>query len=119
MYLCHMKKWRYISLTESDYYLVELGYQEGEKHHYRERCHAILLSHQHYKIMDIARMFNKKEDTIRTWFNQWELHGLKGLEIQPGRGLKPKLVTENVELVDFVKKSQRTAAKIIKYFNGC
>ena len=104
-----MKRWRYISLTESDYSLVELGYQVGKKHHYRERCHAILLSHQQYKIQDIASMFDKKEDTIRTWFNQWESHGLKGLEIQSGRGLKPKLSIANLELVDLVKKKSKNS----------
>ena len=104
-----MKKWRYISLTESDYSLVKQGYQEGTKHHYRERCHAILLSHQQYKVKDIASMFNKKEDTIRHWFNQWEFHGLKGLEIQSGRGLKPKLNIENIALVDFVKKKSKNS----------
>lgn len=104
-----MKKWRYISLTTSDYCSVELGYQEGKKHHYRERCHAILLSHHQYKIKDIASLFNKKEDTIRTWFNQWEFHGLKGLGIQSGRGLKAKLSVKNIELVDFVKKKSKNS----------
>lgn len=99
-----MKKWRYITLSDSDYELVKSGYHQGRKHHYRERCHALLLSHQQYKIKDIAALFDKKKDTIRHWFNQWEMHGLKGLEIQAGRGVKGKLKESDTELVDFVKK---------------
>ena len=102
-----MKKRRYINLTDEDHSIVALGYKEGAKHHYRERCHAILLSHQKYTIGELALMFKKQDDTIRCWFNQWEAHGLKGLEIQEGRGLKPKLSLENLELVELVKKKSK------------
>lgn len=104
-----MKKRRYITLTDTDYVLVESAYKEGAKHHYRERCHAILLSAEKYTIGELALMFKKQEDTIRGWFNQWEAHGLKGLEIQEGRGLKPKLSVKNAELVELVKKKSKNS----------
>ena len=104
-----MKKRRYINLTDDEYSLVELAYQKGAKHHYRERNQAILLSHQKYTIGELAVMFKKQEDTIRGWFNQWEAHGLKGLEIQKGRGLKPKLSIENIALVELVKKKSKNS----------
>jgi transposase len=104
-----MKKRRYITLTDTDFSLVETAYKDGGKHHYRERCHAILLSHERYTIKDISLVFKKQEDTIRGWFNQWEAHGLKGLEIPKGRGLKPKLSLDNLELVELVKKKSKNS----------
>ena len=108
-----MKEKRYITLIEADYIAVECAYKEGKKHHYRERCQVILLSHQQYSIGELALMFNKQEDTIRGWFNRWEAAGLTGLDIQKGRDLKPKLSVTNVELVDLVKKSQRATLKVM------
>jgi transposase len=102
-----MKKRRYISLTDSDYILVESAYKSSTLHHYREKCHAIMLSHAKYTIGELAQMFKKQEDTIRGWFNRWEADGLKGFAIQEGRGVKPKLSLNNPELVELVKKKSK------------
>ena len=102
-----MKEKRYITLNESGYIAVECAYREGKTHHYRERCQAILLSHQKYSIGELALMFKKQEDTIRGWFNRWEADGLSGLEIRKGRGLKPKLSITDIELVELVKKKSK------------
>lgn len=104
-----MKQRRYISLSATEYAVVHTGYTEGKKHHFRERCQAILLSHEKYTIGELALMFKKQNDTIRTWFNQWEAHGIKGLEIQEGRGLKPKLSVTDPELVALVKKKSKNS----------
>lgn len=102
-----MKESRYLSLTASEYAAVENAYKTGIKHHFHERCHAILLSHARYSIGDISTMLNKQYETIRGWFNRWQTGGLKGLEIQSGRGIKPKLSLSNPELVELVKKKSK------------
>ena len=49
-------------------------------------------------------MLGKQDETIRHWYNQWDKCGLKGLEIQAGRGVKAILQLNDGGLVAFVKK---------------
>jgi transposase len=99
-----MKPYRYITLCESDLLSLELGHQRGSKHHFRERCHAVLLSHRNYTIPQIAVLLGKRRETIHQWFNRWSVFGLEGLRIKAGRGLKANLSHDNAELVAEIKK---------------
>ena len=99
-----MKAYRYINLSSEDLSILSDCYRNSKKHHLRERCHALLLSHRKYKIKEIAKMLGKQDETIRHWYNQWDKLGLKGLEIQAGRGVKALLQLNDGGLVDFVKK---------------
>lgn len=100
-----MKPYRYITpLSEEDKIAVSNGIKLGKTHHFRERCRAIELSNRGEKISQIASLLNKRSETIRDWFNDWEASGLLGLEIKPGRGLKPILNRKSEELVAEIKK---------------
>jgi transposase len=100
-----MKPYRYIkSLSESDKIAVLEGIKFGKTHHFRERCRAIELSNRGEKVPQIAYLLNKRCETIYDWFNNWETSGLSGLEIQPGRGLKPILNRNSEELIAEIKK---------------
>jgi transposase len=100
-----MSNYRYIKLTEEEQKMLSSAYKIHTKHHYREKCQSLLLSCQGYSIPEIAIMFNKHCDTIRSWFNLWEQEGISGFAIKSGRGVKPKLDRNNSELLDFIKKS--------------
>lgn len=95
---------RYITLNKSEQESVSLGYTQGDKHHFRERCHGILLSHQGKTIREIASLFNKRKETVHQWFNRWELLGIEGLKIKAGRGLKSVLSTQTTDIVTSIKK---------------
>ena len=99
-----MKPYRFIALSESDSLSDENGIKTGGSHHFRERCRAISLSHKGQKVPQIAFLLEKRCETIRGWFDKWELLGLAGLDIQPGRGLKPTLNITDEELKAEVKK---------------
>ena len=99
-----MKPYRYIILTESDNLAIVNGIKDGKKHHFRERCRAIDLSNKGQTVPQIAFLLEKRCETIRQWFDNWELNGLLGLGIQPGRGLKPTLNTKDEELKAEIKK---------------
>ena len=83
---------RYIApLTSTEKITLEEGYANGKKHHFRQRCFALLLSNQGYKIPQIATLIEVRQEAVRKWFNRWENMGIVGLMILPGRGVKAKL----------------------------
>jgi len=99
---------RFIKLQKTEQVTLENGYQNHPKHHFRQRCHALLLSHRGKSCPEIANLFNIRTRTVYTWMDRWESQGLVGLMIQSGRGLKPILSISDLDLVDKVKKSPST-----------
>ena len=100
---------RYIPpLTDEERAALEEGWRNGEKHHYRNRCHSILLSAEGYTVPEIAKFMKTRTRTIYTWFDNWEESGLSGLDIQPGRGVKAKLEHLNADQVSQVKEMIRS-----------
>jgi transposase len=99
-----MKLYRYITLTDSGKLSISDGIKNGKTHHFRERCRAIDLSDKGQTVPQIAFFLEKRCETIRHWFDKWEKDGLSGLNIQPGRGLKPTLNAQDVDLIAVVKK---------------
>ena len=84
---------RYINLTNEEKAALENVWRNSPKHHFRRRCHSILLSAEDYKVPEIAKLMNVRTRTIYSWFNNWANSGIDGLTIQPGRGIKAKLDT--------------------------
>ena len=95
---------RYIKLTETERITLENGYQNHPKHHFRQRCHTLLLSDAGRSCPEIADLFNIRTRTIYTWMDRWESIGLVGLMIQSGRGVKPLLNIVDTDLIEKVKK---------------
>ena len=83
-----MNIFRYIILTPEQVVALDAGYKTGSKHHYRQRCHALLLSHARPTIGEISRLLNRHQETIRAWMNAFGKLGLGGLGIAFGRGRK-------------------------------
>lgn len=82
---------RILNLSSSEQATLEAGYKNSRKHHFRNRCHSILLSYEGYTVSEIAKLYKVRSRTIYTWFNRWESMGLVGLMILQGRGVKAKL----------------------------
>lgn len=78
-------------LTEEEFQDLEKGYKTGSKHHYRQRCKGILLSHEGCSVAQISKRLKKKKDTIYDWLNKYELYGIAGLQNKLGQGVKAKL----------------------------
>lgn len=92
---------RYIDLTISEEITtLEECFKHHAKAHVRMRSHALLLSHSGKNVPYIADLYKVKTRTIYSWFNRWDCHGIAGLFILPGRGLKS--VFANVSPIDIV-----------------
>jgi transposase len=80
---------RYINLSISEEKLtLEECFKHHRKAHVRMRSHALLLSHEGKRVSYIADLYKVETRTIYSWFNRWQTHGIAGLFILPGRGLK-------------------------------
>lgn len=86
------RKKKYITeLTDKQKSLLEKGYKTGKSHLTRRKCQAILLSHSGKSVDELAVLFGVKSQSVYSWYKAWESEGIKGLELKPGRGRKPKL----------------------------
>jgi transposase len=77
---------------------LEECFKHHRKSHVRMRSHALLLSSEGKSVPYIADLYKVGTRTIYSWFNRWESHGIVGLFILPGRGVKS--VFANVSPVD-------------------
>jgi transposase len=100
-YLCGM---RFIKLPPSVQQELEKIYHTHAKSYVRQRAQCLLLSNRNYRVPVLAGIFSTRTHTIREWFDRWENDGIQGLEIRPGRGVKPAITEENTELVDCIKQ---------------
>ena len=95
---------RYIELNESARQELEKIYHTHAKSHVRQRAQCLLLSDQGYSVPTLSDIYSTRTHTVRGWFNRWEAEGVKGLEIRPGRGLKPVIDAENSDFVSNIKE---------------
>jgi transposase len=70
---------------------LEDGYKKGKKHHFRMRCHIILLSNNDIPVAEIARRLGKDKDTIYSMIERYRSQGIKGLENKRGQGRRAPL----------------------------
>lgn len=98
-----MKPYRYLHLN-ADIDALSAGFKNGSSDHFRTRCHSLLLSREGMKITEVAALYHKQPASIRKWITNFEKYGISGLHIQPGRGRKGTLSTENAGDVAVVKK---------------
>nr|WP_299455286.1 helix-turn-helix domain-containing protein [uncultured Microscilla sp.] len=52
---------------------------------------------------ELSDFFNVSKVSISTWLNEWEMGGIEGLYLKPGRGRPKKLNPDNVEEVKTIK----------------
>ena len=113
------RKKRFIEkLTVEQNRSLEKGYRTGKSHLYRRKCHCILLSSGGKTVQELADLYSVKTRTIYSWFDLWEPQGIKGLELKPGRGRKPKLDVSNETQVKTVKALIENEPKNLKRVVG-
>jgi transposase len=95
---------RYIELDAVARQELEKTYHTHAKSHVRQRAQCLLLSDHGYSVPTLADIYSTRTHTIREWFNRWESEGIQGLEIRPGRGLKPVINAENISLVAHIRE---------------
>ena len=91
-------------LTKEQKSSLQKGYTFGTSPYLRRKCHCILLSHAGHSVSELSNLFSVSEQSIRKWLQQWEKQGIKGLELKPGRGRKPKLKVHEPTHVEKVKQ---------------
>lgn len=65
----------------------------------RMRAHGLLLSHQHYTISQIARVYQVDPRRVSAWITRWQTCGLVGLYDRPRSGRPPLLTPEEQQKV--------------------
>jgi len=94
-------------LIDSEIVTLQEAQKYSIKAHFRNRCSAIELSNRGYSVPEIARFLVTRDDTVYTWIKRWDTHGICGLMIAPGRGLKStmsNLLSTHETLSEEIKK---------------
>jgi len=99
------------SLTDLGRQTLEECFKNHPKAHVRHRCHALLLLDRGERVKTVATLYETRTRTIYTWIKRWELMGIAGLFIFPGRGLKPTLDILNEVIIEHVKEVARKKAR--------
>jgi len=67
----------------------------------RMRAHCMLLSHQRYKLNDIARLYHVSRRRVSAWMNRWQTCGVVGLYDQARSGRPPIYSAHEQQQVDY------------------
>ncbi len=94
-----MRQKRYVNLEPEEISTLEEGYKNSTHHQFRQRCHALLLSHQGHDMAQLKTLFSVTHATIGNWFTAWTNSGIVGLRNQAGQGRKAILAAANLELI--------------------
>jgi transposase len=113
---------RYINkLEESSKYELYKVYRTHPKSHVRQRAQCLLLSDKGYSVPTLADIFSTRTHTVRDWFNRWEADGVRGLEIRPGRGLKPSINEDDAVFVASIREEvsldPRNLSQVVEKLN--
>lgn len=80
-----------IELTDEQRAELEHGYQHGETHGFRQRCHMVLRKADNRRSVDVAEILGVCAQTVNGWLWRYKQAGLTGLQTQPGQGRRPIL----------------------------
>ena len=92
-------KRRFVHLEAEEIRTLEDGYKNVAHHQFKQRCHALLLSHKGQQMQSLSTIFSVSLVTISNWVTAWETKGVVGLRNQAGRGRKPILTQIDLPLI--------------------
>lgn len=109
-------------LTEAEKLTLDELMKNSSQARARTRAHAVLLSHRHFKINEIARIYTVDRDTVSRWLSDWETYGLIGLYDDPRSGRPPKLTASeegglNHLLQEEPRSMKRLALRVEQVFH--
>ena len=90
---------RFVHLEPDEVLTLQEGYKNVPHHQFKQRCHALLLSHQGKEMATIKDIFAVSLATVSNWFTAWETKGIVGLRNQKGQGRKAILQPTDFPLV--------------------
>jgi hypothetical protein len=83
---------KHAPLTEAELVTLQQAQKYSNKDYFRKHCLAIELRLSRKKsVAYIADLLQYKQTAIYEWLTRWELMGIVGLTILPGRGVKAPL----------------------------
>jgi transposase len=113
---------RFIKLEDSERQELNKFYHTHSKSHVRRRAHCLLLSDKGYSVPKLAAIFFTRTHTVRCWFDRWQSEKIKGLDIRPGRGLKPTIREEDTALVSSIREEvsldPRNLSRVVEKLNA-
>jgi len=62
--------------------------KEDSRYRVRKRASAILYKSQEYRVKEIAKILEVREDTVYKWIRKYEIEGVESLYDKKGRGRK-------------------------------
>ena len=82
------------SLTPEELKNIKQHMKTAKDSQSRPRAHAIWLSHQGYRVDEIAKILDRHRNAVVSWFERFESQGLVGLQDQPRSGRRPRAGSE-------------------------
>ncbi len=79
------------ALSDAQRASLEHVYQHGSAHRLRQRAQAVLLSAKGFTLEQLALMCEVHPETVSSWLNNWQDHGLDGLADAPKPGRRRKI----------------------------
>src|SRR5215813_3999306 len=81
----------------------------------RMRAHSLLLSHQHYSIPHIARIYQVDPRRVSAWIERWQAWGLVGLYDRPRSG-RPAILNaeEQQHVYEYLDASPKDVRKVVE-----
>ena len=102
---------RYIPLTDDEVLTLQEGQRNSVNAVFWQRCSCLLLSYQGCRITQLAKLYQTRTHTIRTWFDRYEQMGIVGLRVLPGRGRKSVLKATHQSMIETALATNRQNLK--------
>jgi transposase len=94
---------------------LQVGYETGKSHAYRQRCQMMLLKNEARSSEDIAAIVGCCEMAVNNWVKRYKSEGLQGLQTKPGRGRKAILASAgDAEKIKAVVQENRQRLSVAK-----
>ena len=87
-------------LTETELETLQQMHRFHPSRRARLRAHGIVLSHQRYKLDDMAQILQVSRRRLSTWIDRWHRFGLVGLYDQPRSGRPPIYSAQEQHQID-------------------
>lgn len=102
-------------LNETEIETLQAMHRYHPSRRARMRAHCILLSHQRYKLNDIARFYQVSRRRVSAWMNRWQEYGLVGLYDQPRCGRPPIYNDQEQQQIDsYLERFPQDIKKIVE-----
>ena len=103
------------ALTEPEIETLQHLHRFHPSRRARMRAHCILLSHQRYRLDDMAQMYQASRRRISSWIDRWHTRGLVGLYDQPRSGRPPIYSEQEQKKLDaYLQRHPQNVKRLIE-----